>query len=111
MNSGNESQEHLNILFASRGQSSGINSLINETLSAYSNVHTLMGYGNILLNKQNSSRLHKNDSSQELRAWSYKQVIDKLKEEKRIVIEAYKEAFNVLGKGPYFPNDSYNEMD
>ncbi|CAG8478616.1 21100_t:CDS:10 [Rhizophagus irregularis] len=109
INSNNEPREYQNITSPS-GQPSRINSLINETLNAYSNVHTLMGYGNILYNRPNGSRLHKNDQFQELRAWSYKQVIDKLKEEKRIVIEAYKEAFNVLGKGPYFSNDSYNEM-
>jgi hypothetical protein len=107
----NESKEHQNISSPTgqpSGFNSGINSLNNETLNAYSNVHTLMGYGNILYNRISGSRLH--NESQELRAWSYKQVINKLKEEKRIVIEAYKEAFNVLGKGPYFSNDSYNEM-
>ncbi|RIA93880.1 hypothetical protein C1645_873837 [Glomus cerebriforme] len=111
INNSNETQEHQNKSFApgtSTGQFNGINNLINETLNAYSNVHTLMGYGNILSNRQN--RLHKNDSSQELRAWSYKQVIDKLKEEKKIVIEAYKEAFNVSGEQPYFSNESFNEM-
>ncbi|CAG8564091.1 484_t:CDS:10 [Funneliformis caledonium] len=112
-NGGNESQEHQHhITFTSGAYTrkiSGVNNLIHETLNAYSNVRTLMGYLN---RSQNSSNSHGNDSSPELRAWSYKQVIDKLKEEKKIVMEAYKGAFNVLGEESYFANDhnSFNEM-
>ncbi len=107
---GNESQDSQHVTFtASTRLFSGMNNLINETLNAYSNVRTLMGYMN---QHQNLSRLHGDDSSQELRAWSYKQVIDKLKEEKRIVMEAYKGVFNVSGEGSYFAVDhnSFNEM-
>ncbi|CAI2174454.1 19165_t:CDS:10 [Funneliformis geosporum] len=111
-NGGNDPQEHHHITFtsgASTRKISGVNNLIHETLSAYSNVRTLMGYLN---RSQNLSSSHGNNSSPELRAWSYKQVIDKLKEEKRIVMEAYKGAFNVLGEESYFANDhnSFNEI-
>ncbi|CAJ0834999.1 1470_t:CDS:2, partial [Entrophospora sp. SA101] len=63
-----------------------INNLINETFNSYSNVHTLMGYGGYVTNVD--------DSAQELRSWSYSQVLDKLREEKKLVMDTYKNIFN-----------------
>ncbi|CAG8549832.1 27818_t:CDS:1, partial [Racocetra persica] len=100
LSSNNGSQNDLNIIpqfNASVVQTihsshhNSLQNLVSETLNSYLNVRALMGYGNIRLSMHNSNNFS------ELRAWSYKQVLEKLKEERKLVIAAYKEVFKVSG--------------
>ncbi|CAG8460271.1 1797_t:CDS:10 [Diversispora eburnea] len=87
INKNNPGSHHggYNSVFSGVGNGTHANNLINETFKAYSNVCTLMGYQN---NK---------NSQQELEAWSYRQVLEKLREETKLVSEAFKGTFKVSG--------------